>query len=249
MLLGDRHIEITLRIFLRETHQAGALARGRGNAEQARVSRRHVAKPVAEDVGVGRLGRRAFLDQAGDRVERADGVVFDRPFFGRFVTLALGRHDVDQLRAGQALDRLQRVAGDGFAPLGETRFDLVVSNPPYIEEDDAHLCRGDLRFEPASALASGRDGLDDIRRIVRGAGARLAHGGWLLMEHGWNQGLAVRAIFAEAGFIEASTAVDLEGRERVTGGTGRKFRLTGSREITQGPLARGRLAGPQGIRE
>ncbi|MET0255752.1 MAG: peptide chain release factor N(5)-glutamine methyltransferase [Luteibacter sp.] len=128
--------------------------------------------------------------------------------------LDIARRNAERLR----LQRVVFVAGDWFAPLGEARFDLVVSNPPYIEEDDAHLGRGDLRFEPASALASGRDGLDDIRRIVRGAGGRLTHGGWLLMEHGWDQGPAVRAVLAEAGFIEAFTAADLEGRDRVSGG-------------------------------
>lgn len=115
------------------------------------------------------------------------------------------------------LERVDFLAGDWFAPLVDARFDLVVSNPPYIEADDAHLGRGDLRFEPASALASGLDGLDDIRRIVAGAGAHLVDGGWLLMEHGWDQGPAVRAILRDAGFVEAFTATDLEGRDRVSG--------------------------------
>ncbi|MHA6205372.1 peptide chain release factor N(5)-glutamine methyltransferase [Dyella soli] len=108
--------------------------------------------------------------------------------------------------------------GDWLAPLGDRRFDLIVSNPPYIEAGDPHLGQGDLRFEPASALASGADGLDDIRRIVDDARTRLAGDGWLMMEHGWNQGAAVRGLLERAGYREVFTAQDLEGRDRVSGG-------------------------------
>jgi release factor glutamine methyltransferase len=108
--------------------------------------------------------------------------------------------------------------GDWLAPLAERRFDLLVSNPPYIEADDPHLMRGDLRFEPASALASGSDGLDDIRRIVRDAHDHLVAGGWLLLEHGWNQGEAVRAWLEAEGYAEVFTAQDIERRDRISGG-------------------------------
>ncbi|RDJ00299.1 peptide chain release factor N(5)-glutamine methyltransferase [Dyella solisilvae] len=110
------------------------------------------------------------------------------------------------------------VHGDWLAPLDGRCFDLIVSNPPYIEAGDPHLGEGDLRHEPASALSSGPDGLDDIRRIVADARGRLALGGWLMMEHGWNQGDAVRAILAAAGYREVFTAQDLEQRDRVSGG-------------------------------
>ncbi|MDE1962293.1 MAG: peptide chain release factor N(5)-glutamine methyltransferase [Xanthomonadaceae bacterium] len=110
------------------------------------------------------------------------------------------------------------VAGDWLEPLAGLRFDVVVSNPPYIEADDPHLTQGDLRFEPASALASGVDGLDDIRRIVADARAALLPGGWLLFEHGWNQGEACRALLEAAGYREVFTAQDLEQRDRVSGG-------------------------------
>jgi release factor glutamine methyltransferase len=107
---------------------------------------------------------------------------------------------------------------DWFATLAGEHFDLVVSNPPYIAAGDPHLEQGDLRFEPAGALASGIDGLDDIRRIVDGARAQLVANGWLLFEHGWDQGAAVRGLLEAAGYREVFTAQDLEGRDRVSGG-------------------------------
>jgi release factor glutamine methyltransferase len=116
------------------------------------------------------------------------------------------------------IDNVAFVQGDWMVPLGDARFELIVSNPPYIEADDEHLVRGDLRFEPATALASGRDGLDDIRRIVATARAHLAPGGWLLFEHGWNQGDAARALLRQAGYDDVFTAQDLEQRDRVSGG-------------------------------
>ena len=106
--------------------------------------------------------------------------------------------------------------GSWHAPLAEERFDLIASNPPYIASDDPHLAQGDLRFEPATALASGHDGLDDIRLIIAGAPAHLLPGGWLLMEHGWDQGDAIRALLEDAGFVEVETALDLEQRDRVS---------------------------------
>jgi release factor glutamine methyltransferase len=108
------------------------------------------------------------------------------------------------------------VQGDWFAPLQGKRFDLIASNPPYIEAGDSHLQQGDLRFEPASALASGDSGLDDIIRIIAAAPAHLQPGGWLLLEHGFDQGGAVRALLIQAGLVQVQTAQDLEGRDRVT---------------------------------
>ena len=106
--------------------------------------------------------------------------------------------------------------GDWFAPLAGETFDLIASNPPYIADGDPHLGEGDLRFEPPTALSSGADGLDAIRRIVRDAPAHLAPAGWLLLEHGWDQGEAVRALMAVAGFVDVATEPDVEGRDRVT---------------------------------
>ncbi len=117
-----------------------------------------------------------------------------------------------------AIGNIAFAHGDWLAPLVDRRFDLIVSNPPYIEAADPHLGQGDLRFEPTSALASGADGLDDIRRIVHDARAHLHPGGWLLFEHGWNQGDAARALLHEAGYVEVFTAPDLEQRDRISGG-------------------------------
>ncbi|MDH2024780.1 peptide chain release factor N(5)-glutamine methyltransferase [Stenotrophomonas maltophilia] len=105
---------------------------------------------------------------------------------------------------------------DWYAPLQGARFALIASNPPYIASEDPHLQQGDLRFEPASALASGIDGLDDIRRIVAGAPEHLQPAGWLLIEHGWDQGAAIRTLFDAAGFADVQTQQDLEQRDRVT---------------------------------
>jgi release factor glutamine methyltransferase len=104
--------------------------------------------------------------------------------------------------------------GEWFAPVGGRRFDVVVSNPPYVAEGDPHL--GALRFEPRTALVSGADGLDAIREIARQAPAHVAPGGWLLLEHGLGQDGAVRALLA--GWNEVQTWPDLAGIPRVTGG-------------------------------
>lgn len=106
--------------------------------------------------------------------------------------------------------------GSWLAPLARESFDLIASNPPYIADGDPHLGQGDLRFEPPSALSSGADGLDAIREIVATAPSHLLPGGWLLLEHGWEQGEAIRGLLQAAGFIDVATEVDLEQRDRVT---------------------------------
>ena len=105
-----------------------------------------------------------------------------------------------------------------FSALAGQRYDLIVSNPPYVAAGDAHLSRGDVRFEPISALASGADGLDDIRRIIAGVGEFLVHGAWLLLEHGYDQADKVQTIFRQCGFAEVFSAKDMSGIERVSGG-------------------------------
>lgn len=98
------------------------------------------------------------------------------------------------------------------------RFDLIVSNPPYIAANDHHLQQGDLRFEPPQALAAGPDGLDDLRIIIGGAPAHLNPGGWLLLEHGYDQEAPVQALLRDAGFADVFTRRDLAGQPRVSGG-------------------------------
>lgn len=106
--------------------------------------------------------------------------------------------------------------GRWFKPVAGERFELIVSNPPYVAEGDPHLPA--LRHEPPSALLAGRDGLDCIRDILQGAAAHLQPGGWLLMEHGAGQDEAVRALLQKAGYASVSSWPDLAGILRVTGG-------------------------------
>jgi release factor glutamine methyltransferase len=120
--------------------------------------------------------------------------------------------------------RVEFLTSDWFAafmpPKGLTgrRFDLIVSNPPYIAATDPHLARGDVRFEPLSALAAGQDGLDDLRRLIRAACPHLRPGGVLLLEHGYDQSDAVQALLRESGIRHPQSWADLSGILRVSGG-------------------------------
>jgi release factor glutamine methyltransferase len=107
---------------------------------------------------------------------------------------------------------------DWFAALGSETFDLIASNPPYIASGDVHLAQGDLRFEPSAALTDFADGLSALRTIIQGAPAHLVAGGWLLLEHGYDQAEAVRALLLDAGYGEVQSWRDLGGIERVSGG-------------------------------
>jgi release factor glutamine methyltransferase len=117
---------------------------------------------------------------------------------------------------GDAATSMEFLLSDWFGALTDESFDLIVSNPPYVAEDDPHLAQGDLRFEPIRALAGGPRGLSALRHIVRNAAPRLAPGGRLLLEHGFDQGEACRAMLASAGFANVQTHRDLAGIERVT---------------------------------
>jgi release factor glutamine methyltransferase len=117
------------------------------------------------------------------------------------------------------LPQVRFVGADWLEPFAaDARFDLIVGNPPYVALGDPHLDRGDVAHEPRSALAAGPDGLDDLQRILDSVGNHLAPGGWLLLEHGPDQGAAARALFATAGLTAVETRRDLGARERVTGG-------------------------------
>lgn len=118
--------------------------------------------------------------------------------------------------AALGLSRLEFVEADSLDWPTPAPFELIVANPPYIAEGDPHLPA--LRHEPRLALVSGPDGLDCLRRLIAQAPARLAPGGWLLLEHGYDQGAAVRALLAAAGFDEVASRRDYGGQERVSGG-------------------------------
>ena len=124
----------------------------------------------------------------------------------------------DNARALQA-DNIRFLASDWYKALPDNeRFHLIVSNPPYIAESDPHLAEGDLRFEPIDALTDHDDGLSDLAQIVAGAPDHLLPGGWLLLEHGYDQGYATRHLLTTAGFFDVFTARDLCGNERCSGG-------------------------------
>ncbi len=126
--------------------------------------------------------------------------------------LAMARANAASL--GQ--DRLEFVAGDWFAPLAGRRFELVVSNPPYVADDDPALRQSDLRFEPTLALRGGPDGLSCLRAIIEAAPGYLEPDGWLLLEHGSQQAAAIRHELVVRGFASVRSHRDLAGHERVT---------------------------------
>ena len=112
------------------------------------------------------------------------------------------------------------LCGNWYEPIaGQPRFDVIVSNPPYIAASDPHLGQGDLRFEPRGALTDGGDGLGALEIITRGATSRLRPGGVLWMEHGWDQAPAVRSLLQSTGFRQVGSSSDLAGIERITGGS------------------------------
>ena len=115
--------------------------------------------------------------------------------------------------------KVEFLEGEWYEPVEGRRFDLIVSNPPYVAGGDPHLAQGDLRFEPRHALTDGSgDGLDSIRHIVAGARAHLNPGGAILIEHGYDQAGAVAALLAKAGFADLASIQDLAGIPRVAGG-------------------------------
>jgi release factor glutamine methyltransferase len=126
--------------------------------------------------------------------------------------LEIAQDNARRLRIGNA----EFLVGDWFSAVKGRRFQLIVSNPPYVSVDDPHLAEGDLRFEPTQALSSGHDGLQDIRRIVADAASHIHEQGHLLLEHGYGQAEVVRGLMQAADFTDARSVRDLAGHERVS---------------------------------
>jgi len=114
------------------------------------------------------------------------------------------------------IDNVTFIQSDWFSNIREDDFDLIVSNPPYVEENDPHLTRGDLRFEPSSALTAGDNGFADIKTIINEAKNHLVENGVLLMEHGFEQGERVRSLLSDVAYNHIETLADLSGLDRIT---------------------------------
>ena len=127
----------------------------------------------------------------------------------------LARANAERLSLAAQITVLQ---SDWYAGLPKEQYDLIVSNPPYIAEQDPHLLQGDVRFEPRSALTSGVDGLTDLRHLIAQAPLYLKAGAWLLLEHGYDQSQAVQHLLIERGFQGVTSLHDLAGQPRVSGG-------------------------------
>ncbi|NMG53048.1 peptide chain release factor N(5)-glutamine methyltransferase [Aromatoleum aromaticum] len=140
---------------------------------------------------------------------QADVVAVDRSREALWVAMA----NAARLRAS-----ISFVLGDWFSSLGDDHYQLIVANPPYIAAADPHLDEGDVRFEPSTALVAGPDGLDDLAAIAAQAPRHLEPGGWLFMEHGFDQAAAVRGLLTDGGFSSIASWKDLAGIERVSGG-------------------------------
>lgn len=119
--------------------------------------------------------------------------------------------------AGAGLQRVSFIQSDWYQAVTDQHFHLLLGNPPYVDANDPHLVEGDVRFEPRSALVAPDSGLGDLARLVAGAPAQLHPGGWILMEHGFEQAAAVRGLLRDAGFADVSTRRDMAGHERITG--------------------------------
>ena len=189
---------------------------------------------VTPDVLIPRADTETLIEVALEKIGQGPADVLDLGTGSGCVAIALAHErpaarvtavDVSPGALGVARDNaranaveVQFVQGSWFAGLAGRRFDIIVSNPPYIAQDDAHLRQGDLRFEPAIALSAGQDGLAALRLIVSGAPAQLREGGWLFFEHGYEQARASRDLLLNAAFCDLISRCDINGVPRVAGG-------------------------------
>ncbi len=142
--------------------------------------------------------------------ERKQADVVGSDFYPKVVELAQTNAKLNNLK-------VQFVQSDWFKSI-QGLFEVITANPPYIDENDPHLSQGDVSFEPRSALVAKDNGLADLQTIITKANLFLKNRGWLLVEHGWNQGSDVRDLFVKAGFCDIVTVKDYGGNERVTKG-------------------------------
>jgi len=163
------------------------------------------AKVLDLGTGTGAIGLALASERPAWHVTAVDRVL---------EAVALAERNRQRLQLGNA----QVMSSHWFDSLQGKRFDLIISNPPYIAAEDPHLVTGDVRFEPNSALVAGADGLDDLRLIIDQAPAHMKPEGWLLLEHGYDQGAAVRDLLSSHGFDKIQTRRDLGDHERITFG-------------------------------
>jgi release factor glutamine methyltransferase len=193
---------------------------------------------VSSDVLIPRPETELLVDLALERIAPQEHVdVLDLGTGSGAIAIAIARHrpnarlvatdatravlDIAVINSERLLHghrQIRLIESEWFEQLTDTRFNVIVSNPPYVVGGDKHLDQGDVRFEPRSALVGGEDGLVDLRVIIAQAPQHLAHGGWLLVEHGYDQAVACRQLLVQAGFVELVAERDLAGHLRISGG-------------------------------
>ena len=185
----------------------------------ALLARRKTGEPVAHLVGEREFWSLPLYVSAATLIPRPDTeCLVERPDCAVTAVdvmpdaVALAQRNVERL----GLTNVTVLQSSWFSALEKQTFGVIVSNPPYIDEHDPHLAQGDVRFEPLTALVAAREGLADLEHIVTTSRQHLLSGGWLLVEHGWTQGEAVRALFTQAGYAGVKTCRDYGGNERLT---------------------------------